>query len=102
MLRELGRVARYDRRESFFKIVEEVAGFRFQLNISIKYGIVELIWDVLEGGQRLSLGGPWGLVCALIDENVGRIPPPNFRSYEELRAIVREALTFTMTSRASS
>ena len=93
LLKKTGYDAKYMKGESFFKILQKESGFQFQFNISIKNGIVELIWDVLENGERLQLGGPWGLIARLLLQTEERIKLPTFRNYEDLEKIFKEAFS---------
>lgn len=91
LIKNFGHNAKHIKNENFFKIVDKELDFQFQFNISIKNGVVELIWDVLKNKNRLQLGGPWGMITKLIQDDYNRIKLPVFRSYEDLEAILKEA-----------
>jgi hypothetical protein len=94
IMNNLGYKAKYMKSENFFKIQESEIDFQFQFNISIKNGIVELIWDVLKSKQRLQIGGPWGMITQLFNLNYDeRIKLPVFRNYEDLEEILKEAFS---------
>jgi hypothetical protein len=94
MLSELGYVFKYIKSESFFKLLVKHAPFQLQFNISLKYGNVELIWDVLENGQRLSLGlGTWSNISSLLLDDGKKVLMPKCRNSDDLREILKEALS---------
>jgi hypothetical protein len=59
--------------------------------MTLKSGIVEFIWGVWEGNvARIELSGPWGVLA----NNVGYDTPirkPIFRSYDDLKSILKNA-----------
>lgn len=91
IIESFGYPVRFDKREDFYEIKESIDGFAFQFNICVKYGITELIWGLTKNGERLTLGGPWGLICDLLIGDDCNIKLPAFRDYEDLRQILKEA-----------
>lgn len=91
IIESYGYKVKFNKSEKFFKILEKENDYKFQFNIVLKYGIVELIWDVLENNQRLSLGGPWGLITKLYMKNEVSIPLPKFCNYMDLKEILIDA-----------
>lgn len=57
LLQEVGYITpKYQKGENFFQSIKKVGLYRFEHKIKIKYGIVELIWDVMKKLQLKSLG----------------------------------------------
>lgn len=92
ILSGLGVKASYQKKESFFKIVNKIGILKFQFHISLKYGATELMWYVWQG-EELIMGGPWGILKYLVDENYDeKIRLPIFRNYEDLKEIFTQVL----------
>jgi len=88
----LGYKFKYNKKENFFGLKEQIKDFEFQFNISCKYANVELIWGLTKNKERLTLGGPWGLIGDLLIGYNCNIKDPMFTSYDDLQAILKEAL----------
>lgn len=86
----LGYNLSYNKKENFFKLLEKNDGLETQLNISLKYGLVELILGIVEDGDRYEVGGPFGVITRLLGEEE-RIKYPAFKDYDQLRNILRES-----------
>jgi len=82
LIKELGYDVRYYKKENFFKIQEEKSARDRYFHISLKYGIVELIW-----------WAPWGVLKSHLDGKYDddKIKRPVFRNYTDLRGILQEA-----------
>lgn len=93
VLESLGYKFKYAKKENFFGLKEVISNYAFTFNISCKYGVVELIWDIVLNGERLMLGGPWGLTCDLLLNDTCDIKKPAFKSCDELKDILQEALS---------
>ena len=93
MIESFGYPVKFDRKENFFGIKETVDEFVFQFNICMKYGITELIWGLTKDGERLTLGGPWGLIGDLLIGDDCNIQDPAFRNYDDLTEILEEAFS---------
>ena len=91
IFKRLGYGATFNRAESFYKVVQEVEPFRFQFNISLKYGNVELIWDFLEHGYRLKPSGPWNAIYKRLLNADERILMPKYRNSEDLKDILKQS-----------
>ncbi|MEK8132977.1 hypothetical protein WMW72_34370 [Paenibacillus filicis] len=91
---ELGYNASFNKKESFFKIVDKFPRYKFQFNVSLKYGSVELIWAVWKDELIQRSLGPWCIIKSQLDGNFedDKIFLPIFRNYDELRGILKEAL----------
>lgn len=90
IIKEFGYSPRYNKSENFFKIVEKESPFQLQFNICIKYGNVELIWDILKNKNRLLFGlGGWSSVVDILSNQ--KILMPKFRNHEDFREILKEA-----------
>jgi len=89
IMKEFGYTISYNKKENFYKIIEKRGSFKFQFNIVLKYGIVELIWAVWESNELLQIGGPWGIIKYLLDFNEeDKVKLPVFRDYEDLKKIL--------------
>ena len=96
IVKELGYLAKYRKREKFFQIIEIIDGIKFYFHFSLEYGMVEVIifWEN-ENNKDLSGGGLLSVVCKLIEiakneEKEGYIKDARFRNYEDLKNILRE------------
>ncbi|MGU3471231.1 hypothetical protein ACLBWT_08785 [Paenibacillus sp. D51F] len=88
---ELGLKASFDKKEKFFKVVDEIDSSKFQFNISLKYGLVEFIWAVWKNNE-LQTGLPWGMLKQLLDDkDDDKINKPVFRNYNDLKEILEDA-----------
>jgi hypothetical protein len=93
ILESFGYQIKYDKKENFFGIQESLNGYDFRFNINCKYGVVELIWDIVKEGERLTLGGPWGLIGDLLIGDDCNIKKPAFRNYDDLKEILQDAFS---------
>lgn len=93
LIKGFGYEVKFNKSESFYKIVQKQSDFKFQFNISLRHGNVELIWDVLQNNERLNLGGPWGVIYKLVLNSEERPLMPKFRTYEDLEEILKEAFS---------
>ncbi|OJJ19677.1 hypothetical protein BKI52_19285 [marine bacterium AO1-C] len=90
LIEGLGYQANYNRKEDFFAIKINVGHLIIQLNISLKYSIVELILAVYEGDTVCEVGGPFAYIARLLNQQ--RInATPKFDTYETLREILMNA-----------
>lgn len=91
LLAELGLKASFDKKEKFFKVVDEIDSSKFQFNISLKYGLVEFTWAVWKNNE-LQTGLPWGMLKQLLDgKDDDKINKPVFRNYNDLKEILEDA-----------
>lgn len=89
---ELGYTLSYNKRENFFKLLERTDGAQTQLNISLKFGLVESILSVTKDDNQYSVGGPFGVITRLLGDSE-RIKYPAFESYDQLRNILKECFS---------
>lgn len=89
---ELGYKATYNKSENFFKIIEKTPIFKFQFNISLKYGLVELIWAVWKDKAYYG-GNSWVLMKRLLEGSDENMRDPRFRNYTDLKEILSEAFS---------
>ncbi len=88
----LGYKARYNKKEDFF-IVGEVKNkdsYAFRFNISLKYGVTELIWEACHNGE-VRAGDPWDIFIRLLSNDTEKVPVLYFHSYDELKEIMKIA-----------
>ncbi|WP_410981309.1 hypothetical protein [Bacillus pacificus] len=88
----LGYKARYNKKEDFF-IVGEVKNkdvYTFRFNISLKYGVAELIWEAWHNGE-VRAGDPWDIFIRLLSNDTEKVPVLYFHSYDELKEIMKIA-----------
>ena len=94
MLQEVGYITpKYQKGENFFQSIKKVGLYRFEHKIKTKYGIVELIWDVMKNNQYYTGNSFSNLEYELLNLEE-RHPLPIFRNYEDLRGIL--TLAFQM------
>ena len=88
LLQEVGYIdIKYQKRENFFQSIKKVGPYRFEHKIKTKYGIVELIWDVMKNNQYFTGNSFSNLEFELLNLEE-RHPLPIFRNYEDLREIL--------------
>ncbi|MEW4203783.1 hypothetical protein Q0O28_12750 [Bacillus thuringiensis] len=88
----LGYKARYNKKADFF-IVGEVKNkdsYAFRFNISLKYGVAELIWEAWHNDE-VKAGDPWDVFIRLLSNDMGKVPMLYFHSYDELKEIMKIA-----------
>ncbi|HDR6300608.1 MULTISPECIES: hypothetical protein [Bacillus] len=88
----LGYKARFMKKENFF-IVGEVKNkdiYTFRFNISLKYGLVELIWEAWHTGE-VRVGTSWAMFVDVLSNDTEKVLRPGFHSYEELKEIMKIA-----------
>lgn len=90
-IQDVGYRAKFRSRENFYQLQEgEQAGYTFGFHISLRDGLVELIWVVKKGDEML-LGSPFGTYAKeLIDSNY-IIKNPRIGDYEDLESVLRTA-----------
>ena len=94
LLQEVGYITpKYQKGENFFQSIKKVGLYRFEHKIKTKYGIVELIWDVMKNNQYFTGNSFSNLEYELLNLEE-RHPLPIFRNYEDLRGIL--TLAFQM------
>ena len=80
-------VKHFNKQESFYYTEnEELGAYTFKTKFDLKYGMVELIWDVHEG-KRVILGTPWGEFSRRMIDPTYIIRKPIFGTYEDLDEI---------------
>ncbi|MDA2643435.1 hypothetical protein [Bacillus cereus] len=88
----LGYKARYNKKADFF-IVGEVKNkdsYAFRFNISLKYGVAELIWEAWHNDE-VRVGDPWDVFIRLLSNDMGKVPVLYFHSYDEFKEIMKIA-----------
>ncbi|ASZ68375.1 hypothetical protein [Bacillus cereus] len=88
----LGYKARYNKKADFF-IVGEVKNkdsYAFRFNISLKYGVAELIWEAWHNDE-VRVGDPWDVFIRLLSNDMGKVPVLYFHSYDEIKEIMKIA-----------
>ena len=88
ILHEVGYMTpKHMKRENFFQSVKKVAAYRFEHKIKTKYGIVELIWDVMKD-NKYYMGNSFSNLERYFYHPSEMHPLPIFRNYEDLRGIL--------------
>ena len=64
--------------------------YTFRFNISLKYGVAELIWEACHNGE-VRAGDPWDIFIRLLSNDMGKVPVLYFHSYDELKEIMKIA-----------
>jgi len=93
LFKGLGYEVKYDSNESFFFTKITRGRYTIQLNISIKYGVVECILAVYRENKLLSPGGPFGKVIRQVDNGIDLRGKPFFDSYETLNIILIDSFS---------
>ncbi len=91
IIKGFGYTSTFDRRENFFKIIEETPFYKFQFNIVLKYGATEFIWAIWKDKELVG-GNNWGVLKTQLDGNHDdKVRLPIFRNYIDLEEILAEA-----------
>jgi len=90
IIEAFGYAVKYNKSEKFFKIIESVADFKIQFNISLNGGIVEFMYGITKNGERLKIGGSVNTTIEIITESDFTVKPC-FRNYDDLKEILNEA-----------
>ena len=95
IVKELGYLAKYRKREKFFQIIETINEMKFYFHFSLEYGMVEIIMGMMDKNKKNIIGGLVPNICKKIEivkneEKKGDIKKARFRNYEDLKNILRE------------
>lgn len=95
ILNGLGVKAKYVSKGQFFKIEDIVNNWHFNLHLSVKYGVVEVILGGKNNATGVIIGGPASLICESIEyqkgtKSDGYIKDPSFGSYAILEEVLKE------------
>jgi hypothetical protein len=88
---DLGYEAKYNKGERFFKIITKIDKFKFQINISLKYGASEIIWCAWQE-KDLLIGTPLGRIVKFISSDIKNIKLPSFKGYDDLKLLLNDSL----------
>lgn len=93
IVKELGYLAKYRKKESFFQVIETINEMKFYFHFSLKYGMVELIMGMMNKNKKNIIGGLVSNICKKIEivkneEKEGDIKKARFRNYEVLKTEV--------------
>ncbi|ASI79959.1 hypothetical protein COC60_12365 [Bacillus thuringiensis] len=88
----LGYKARFMKKENFFRVgeVKNKDIYTFRFNISLKYGLVEFIWEAWHTGE-VRTGTSWAMFVDVLSNDTEKILRPCFHSYDELKEIMKIA-----------
>ncbi|MED3393888.1 hypothetical protein [Bacillus wiedmannii] len=88
----LGYKARFMKKENFFRVgeVKNKDIYTFRFNISLKYGLVEFIWEAWHTGE-VRTGTSWAMFLDVLSNDTEKVLRPGFHSYEELKEIMKIA-----------
>ena len=86
----LGYKARYNKKQTFYCRRKKKDVYTFRFNISLKYGVAELIWEACHNGE-VRAGDPWDIFIRLLSNDMGKVPVLYFHSYDELKEIMKIA-----------
>ena len=87
----LGYKARYNKKQTFYcRRSKNKDVYTFRFNISLKYGVAELIWEACHNGE-VRAGDPWDIFIRLLSNDMGKVPVLYFHSYDELKEIMKIA-----------
>ena len=88
---------KFHKNESFFGLTESNEAERFQLNVSLKYEMVEIIFFYTNKTGDIKIGGPTSRISKLLqfEQNkdiIERIKYPRFTNREDLKNILNVVL----------
>lgn len=94
IISDFGYSPKYFKKENFFKVEEKVSNRIFYFHVSFKYGLVEVIFGVMDENKKHLEGGTVSTICKLIEmskgiDTEGYMKHPGFRDYSELRDILK-------------
>ena len=80
------------KKENFFRVgeVKNKDIYTFRFNISLKYGLVEFIWEAWHTGE-VRTGTSWAMFVDVLSNDTEKILRPCFHSYDELKEIMKIA-----------
>ena len=95
IVKELGYLAKYRKREKFFQIIETINEMKFYFHFSLEYGMVEIIMGMMNKNKKHIIGGAFSWLCKKIkvtenEEIKDNVKYARFRNYEDLKNILRE------------
>lgn len=91
LIEALGYNAKYVKSENYFKVsFEDYMGIRFQLNLVLKSGIVDIVFCVWWNDEVLT-GVPMSLLVKQMSATELETKKPLFRNYDEMNEILKEA-----------
>jgi hypothetical protein len=83
----------FNKKENFYKIIQKTEAISVQLNLSLKYSVIELILAVTKNGERITVSGPFSFIYKKLN-NGQRVLPAKFKDYTELESIIKEVEYF--------
>ena len=94
IVKELGYLAKYRKREKFFQIIETINEMKFYFHFSLEYGMVEIIMGMMNKNKKHIIGGAFSWLCKKIkvtenEEIKDNVKYARFRNYEDLKNILR-------------
>ncbi|WP_164121793.1 hypothetical protein [Sphingobacterium sp. xlx-130] len=94
LIEALGYNAKFIKKENFFKIIEKRNNYDFYFHLSLKYGLVEIMFGTIDKTKRHISGGAISTICKLIEiengiDDNGYLKYPNFRDYDDLTEILK-------------
>ncbi len=98
IFKELGSKVIFVSKGSFYQIKDSNNIWEFNIHLSIKYGVVEIILACKNKELGQIIGGPASLICESIEysqgiKSNGLVKKPSFDNYETLKEIFKEALS---------
>ncbi|WP_420536014.1 hypothetical protein, partial [Capnocytophaga gingivalis] len=67
IVKELGYLAKYRKREKFFQIIETINEMKFYFHFSLEYGMVEIIMGMMNKNKKNIIGGLVPNICKKIE-----------------------------------
>lgn len=94
IIQSYGYQVKFMKKESFFKILEKCENYVFYFHLSLKYGLVEVIFGVTDKDKKHLAGGAISTITKLMEidrgiEKDGYMKYPSFRDYADLNDILR-------------
>ena len=93
IVKELGYLAKYRKREKFFQIIETINEMKFYFHFSLEYGMVEIIMGMMNKNKKHIIGGAFSWLCKKIkvtenEEIKDNVKYARFRNYEDFKTEV--------------
>lgn len=94
----LNTKVKYILKGDFYRIQDSIENWDFNLHLSIKYGVVEVILGCKNSESGQIMGGPASLICESIEyydgiKSAALIKKASFSTYDTLEVIFKELLS---------
>ncbi|KXT70275.1 hypothetical protein SGODD07_01571 [Streptococcus gordonii] len=92
IVNSLGYEVKFNKKEYFFSIKEEKIGqYEFGLKFALRYGMVELIWDLDDSDKNVLLGTNLFSIIRLMTSPDNKVMSPIISDYVDFRDVMKTA-----------